>query len=451
MINRKIVTELISWKNKEDRKPLILRGARQVGKTTIIQDFSTQFDVFLKLNLEVLSDKNLFEANTEIHQLVNAIHFHCKQQRKDGTTLLFIDEIQFSAKAIAMLRYFYEEVPNIHVIAAGSLLETLMETEKISFPVGRVEYRVLHPLSFLEYLEGVGEMFDYQLIENINAELVHDRMLQHFNSFALIGGMPAVVSNYGKHKDIIRLRDIFESLLESYKDDIEKYASSDTNAKVIRHIIDTAWGYAGDQISFENFGASRFKSREMSIAFKTLEKALLLELSYPVLESMFPLNQDFRKKPKLILLDVGLVNFSARLQEEVFLAKDIQDAWRGKVAEQVVAQELIALNFHVSEKRYFWRRSKEGSQAEVDFVFPYKGKIIPIEVKSGVIGKLKSLHLFMDECSHTTAIRVWSKSFSIEEVQTPKGKKFNLINVPFYYVCVLEQLLDKHLSIPISH
>lgn len=446
MINREVIKELISWKNKSERKPLILRGARQVGKTTVIHDFSSQFDVFLTLNLEALADRTLFETNDDIQQLVKAIHFHCKQKQTNGSTLLFIDEIQFSAKAIAMLRYFYEQVPTIHVIAAGSLLETLMDTKKVSFPVGRVEYRMLHPMSFIEYLEGVGELFDRQLIEEINAELVHDRILKHFNTFTLIGGMPAIVANYGKYKDLIALREIFESLLESYKDDIEKYADSDTLSKVIRHIIDTAWGYAGEQISFENFGASRFKSREMSIAFKTLEKALLVELTYPIMEAKFPLNQDFRKKPKLILLDVGLVNFAARLQEEVFLSKDIQDAWRGKVAEQVVAQELTALNFHVSEKHYFWRRSKEGSQAEVDFVFPYKGKLIPIEVKSGLIGKLKSLHWYMDECSHTIAVRIWSKPFSIEDAKTPNGKSFILLNIPFYYVCVLEKVLDRYVD-----
>ena len=446
MIHRKIITELNAWKNKTDRKPLILRGARQVGKTTVIHDFSSQFAVFLSLNLEIPADRNLFETNEDIHQLIRAIHFHCKQKQSNHSTLLFIDEIQFSPKAIAMLRYFYEEIPAIYVIAAGSLLETLMDTKKISFPVGRVEYRMLHPISFLEFLEGIGENYDRDLIEELNADLVHERIIKHFNTFTLVGGMPAVVANYSVNKDIIGLFEIYESLLESYKDDIEKYANSDTLSKVIRHIIETAWGYAGEQISFENFGASRFKSREMSIAFKTIEKALLLELIYPIMETKFPLNQDFRKKPKLILLDVGLVNFAARLQEEVFLSKDIQDAWRGKIAEQVVAQELLALNFHVSERHYFWRRNKEGSQAEVDFVFPYKGMLIPIEVKSGLIGKLKSLHLYMDECSHSTAIRIWSKSFLKEEVQTPKGKKFTLLNVPFYYVCILEKMLQKYID-----
>jgi predicted AAA+ superfamily ATPase len=133
----------------------------------------------------------------------------------------------------------------------------------------------------------------------------------------------------------------------------------------------------------------------------------------------------------------------AKIQEEVFFSLNIQDAWRGKIAEQIVAQELISTNFSISEKRHFWRRNKEGSDAEVDFVFPFKGKVIPVEVKSGVIGKLKSLHYFMDECPHDIAVRVWSNQFSIDHVKTPSGKEFQLINVPFYYVCQLEKLLTR--------
>ncbi len=441
MINRLIINNLIHWKKKETRKPLILRGARQVGKTTVISEFSKHFDVFLHLNLENPAEKLLFETYSDINQLIEAIHVYCKKNVGIGTCLLFIDEIQFSPKAVAILRYFYEKANHIHVVAAGSLLESLMDTQKISFPVGRVEYMMLRPLSFIEFLDGVQEEFDKNILLNFQAHLNHDRMMNHFNKFTLLGGMPAVVSEYGKKNDLVALNTIYESLIESYKDDIEKYADSDSSAKVIRQIISTFWGYSGETITFEKFGASRFKSREMSIAFKTIEKALLLELVYPTFETRFPLLEDFRKKPKLISLDAGLVNFMAKIQEEVFFSLNIQDAWRGKIAEQIVAQELISTNFSISEKRHFWRRNKEGSDAEVDFVFPFKGKVIPVEVKSGVIGKLKSLHYFMDECPHDIAVRVWSNQFSIDHVKTPSGKEFQLINVPFYYVCQLEKLL----------
>jgi hypothetical protein len=443
MIKRLIVNSLIEWKNDDLRKPLILRGARQVGKTTVVHNFAENFDVFLKLNLELEADFNLFETYKEIHQLIEAIHIHCKKKVSSGTCLLFIDEIQTSPRAVAMLRYFYEEAKHIHVIAAGSLLESLMENKKISFPVGRVEYRMLRPFSFLEYLEGVEEKYDLEVLESFKADLMHDQMMNHFNKFALIGGMPAVIVRYAQKKDVLSLSRIYESLLESYKDDVEKYAENDTIGKVIRHIISTCWGYAGEEITFENFGASKFKSREMSIAFKTIEKAMLLELSYPTFESKLPLLSDYRKKPKLICLDAGLVNYTAKIQEEVFFSQNIQDVWRGKLAEQIVAQELVSSNFSISETRHFWRRNKLGSEAEIDFVFPYKGKVIPIEVKSGVIGKLKSLHYFMDECSHDLAVRVWSKPLSFDKVKTPNGKEFTLLNVPFYYVSQLKEVLER--------
>lgn len=443
MIQRNIVNELKKWKVDDLRKPLIIRGARQVGKTTVIKEFAKEFDVFISLNLEQKADRSLFEKDKNVHELIEDIYFHSKITVSKGTCLLFIDEIQFSAEAVAILRYFYEEANHIYVITAGSLLENLMETKKISFPVGRVEYMLMRPLCFTEFLEGIGEDFDRSVLLNVKADAIHERMTKHFKRFVLVGGMPAAVVQYAQKKDFLGVNKIYASLLQSYKDDVEKYAESDTTAKVIRHIITTCWGYTGGEITFENFGASNFKSREMSVAFGTIEKAMLLELVYPTFDSSFPLLNDYRKKPKMFCLDAGLVNYVAKIQEELFLSDDIQDVWRGKIAEQIVAQELLSRDFSINAKHYFWRRNKTGSEAEIDFVYPYKGKILPIEVKSGVIGKLKSLQLFMDECPHNWAIRIWSKPLSIDEVKTPNGKPYKLINIPFYYVCLLNELLEK--------
>lgn len=146
-----------------------------------------------------------------------------------------------------------------------------------------------------------------------------------------------------------------------------KHTPNDTATKVIRHILETGWVYTGETVSFEKFGGNNFKSREMGIAFRTNEKALLMELVYPTSETRLPILSDYRKKPKLIWLDTGLVNFSSNIQQEVFSVQNIQDAWRGKIAEHIVAQELLTINNLVSAKRNYWRRNKEGSEAEVDF------------------------------------------------------------------------------------
>jgi uncharacterized protein len=442
MFKRNIIEELIRWKEKDDRKPLILRGVRQVGKTTVIEQFADKFDTFLKLNLEISRDLELIESSDDVLKLVEQIHFHCKLRVKKGTCLLFIDEIQFSPKTTALLRYFYEDAPHIHVVAAGSLLENAIQSKQISFPVGRVEYRMLRPIHFTEFLNAIGEDFDLETLCSFKADFVHERMMQHFNKFITIGAMPGIVESYRKNRDLFSLNSLFESLIKSYQDDVEKYAETPMKATIIRHLIQTCWLYASEAITFENFASSNFRSKDVSEAFRSLEKAMLLELVYPITSTQLPYMADFRKKPKLFCLDTGLTNFMVKIQEEVLLSKEIEDVWRGKIAEQIVYHELFAYNYSILDKRHFWRRNKQGSDAEVDFVFPFKNKIIPIEVKSGVIGKLKSLHLFMDACPHDWAIRVWSKPFSIESATTGSGKEFKLINVPFYYVCLLTKLLE---------
>lgn len=450
MIKRKIIQNLLQWKERNDRKPLVLRGARQVGKTTIVEEFAKNYDVFLHLNLEKPADRNLFEQYNDVRDLINAIFVH-KNQINRGSVLLFIDEIQHSKLAVAILRYFYEEANHIHVITAGSLLETIMDVRKISFPVGRVEYMAVRPCSFLEFLNGISDDFDVDVIEKFNAHFVHDRLIKHFHTYTLVGGMPAVIAKYAEKQDILSLKRVFNTLLQSYSDDVEKYTADSTLIKVIREILNVGWQSAGECIAFEKFGGTSFKSREMSLAFQTIQKAMLLELAYPTSATQMPLAQNFRRKPKLLWLDTGIVNYFSGIQREIFSAKDIQDVWRGRIAEHITAQELLTLDDSLLTKRIFWRRGKDGSEAEVDFVYKYNSMAIPIEVKSGHNSKLKSLHLYMNECPHNYAVRVWSQPYSVNEVTTFEGKKFKLINLPFYYICMLERVLDKEINLKINN
>ena len=446
MIQRNALRFLSKWKESKDRKPLVVRGARQVGKTTLVKEFAKQYDTFLDLNLERPADRQLFEDYQNIQDLITAIFFHKEKKKNGSTTLLFIDEIQFSKRAIAILRYFYEDANHIHVIVAGSLLESVIDVRKISFPVGRVQYMALRPCSFLEFLDGMGKDFDIDLIQNLQVEsVVHERIIKLFHTFTLVGGMPAVISQYAENTDILSLQEIYESLLISYQDDVEKYTKSAPLIKVIRTILSVGWASAGEIISFERFGGTPYSSREVSAAFQTIQKAMLLDLVYPTSETQMPLIQNFRKRPKLIWLDTGLVNFAAGIQKEVFSISDIQDVWRGRVAEHITAQELLTLSDSLLTKRIYWQRDKQGSEAEVDFIYPYHHLAIPIEVKSGHNSKLKSLHLYLDSAPHHWAVRVWSRPFSIDDISTPSGKKCKLINLPFYYIGVLDKVLDRHI------
>ena len=447
MFQRKALENLKKWAAKPKRKPLILRGARQVGKTTLVDEFAKQFDTYLYLNLENKRAKTLFEEDFSIDELVSQIFLFCNKPREQGKrTLLFIDEIQYSPSAVARLRYFYEDVPDIFVIAAGSLLETLVNTQ-ISFPVGRVEYLAVRPCSFCEFLAAMGEAeLEKAVKHHAVPKAIHSKAMSLFNTFTFTGGMPEVVAHFAENRDFVSLNEIYDTLLTSYRDDVEKYAKSDTQKHTIRYILKEGWSYALQRITLGNFANSSYKAREMGEAFRTLEKTMLLELVYPAVSTLLPASADLKRSPKLIWSDVGLVNYAANIQQEVFGSKDILDAYRGKIAEQITAQELLAHETRVSAQRAFWVREKKGSDAEVDFILQHDSKIIPIEVKSGHNAKLRSLHLFMDNTPHSIAVRVWSQPFSIDEVATPKGKKFTLLNLPFYYVGGLKEMLAENIK-----
>ena len=444
VIQRNTLNKLRAWRFSETRKPLVLRGARQVGKTTLVKEFAKEYDIFLHLNLEKEDDCALFEANNDVNLLIQAIFMHKRQQQRNGSTLLFIDEIQNSRRAVAMLRYFYEEANHIHVIAAGSLLETVMDLRKISFPVGRVEFMALRPCSFTEFQNGTGDDFDAENVCNLNViPAIHERVMRQFREYTLVGGMPAAIVQYAKKRDVLSVSSIYTSLLQTYKDDVEKYSSSTALIKVIRTILEVGWTQAAEAIVFEGFANTNYRSREISEAFQTLSKAMLMELVYPTGEVQSPVLPNQRRKPKLLWLDTGLVNFAVGLQQDVFSTPDINDVWRGRIAEHIVGQELIALNDNILAKRSYWRNDKHGSDAEVDFLYPFQGLQIPIEVKSGHNARLRSLHQFMDATNHGLAIRFWSKPYSVDDVTTPNGKHFRLVNVPFYYAGQVELILEK--------
>ena len=445
MFKRNIISKLEKWAAGSNRKPLIVRGSRQVGKTTLVDSFAEGFDHYLYLNFEKNpSAMALFEKEQDAEDLLAEIFLFCNKENTQGKTLLFIDEIQNSKTAIVKLRYFYEaKLDYLYVIAAGSLLETMLK-KNISFPVGRVEYLAVRPCVFNEFLQAIGEtQLEKALLSHKIPEALHTKTMNLFNTFALIGGMPEVVAEYAKSKNFVGLGSIYESLLTSYRDDVEKYARNNTMSEVIRYILQSGWNFTAQRITLSNFGGSSYKSREMSEAFRTLEKTFILELCHPTTDTLVPITKDLKRSPKLLWLDCGLVNYAANVQKEVFGATDILDAWRGRIAEQIVAQELLALDSRVSNQRNFWIRNKKNSDAEVDFVIQSDSKVIPIEVKSGHNAKLRSLHLFMEETPHDIAVRVWSQPFSVDEVSTQTGKKFKLINLPFYYIGALEEILNK--------
>ncbi len=443
MFERNIQNELKKWVLSYPRKPLVIRGARQVGKTTAINQFSAQFKQYIYLNLELPEDRQPFEQFKNLETLLQAIFF-LKNKHIDtkSETLLFIDEIQEVPQAIHVLRYLYEQEPTLPVIAAGSMLETLFD-KSVSFPVGRVDYKVLRPVSFPEFLSAMGETSALEQLTKIPiAAFAHSKLLSLFRTYALIGGMPEVVNHYAQHKDLVALAPIYDSLIASYIDDAEKYASNQSQHQVIRHVIRASYAQAGKRIKFQGFGNSNYKSKEIGEALRTLQKALLIHLIYPDTGYVLPIIPDQKKSPRLHVLDSGLLNYFVGIQKEILSTENLNGVYQGTLIEHLVGQELLATQFNALSTLHFWVKEKKQSLAEIDYLLPFDSQLIPIEVKAGSEGTLKSLHLFMDEVPHTLAVRFFAGEMSISKITTPKGKSFHLLNLPYYLVSQIEHYLN---------
>lgn len=442
MFQRLALKALRQWAEKEGRKPLVLRGARQVGKTTLVKIFAEEFDVFINLNLEEKVNADLFTMDVSFEDLLAGIYAKAGIKMENQRTLIFMDEIQNVPDAVKVLRYFYEKRPDLYVIAAGSLLESLVGNH-ISFPVGRVEYMALHPCTFTEFLGALGENILVEQIEQLEVpQSVHSYVMDLFKKYMIVGGLPEAVANYAKRKDWVSLNEIFNSLLSGYKDDIEKYAQRPKEQDILRYILNYGWGLAGQRFQFSKFCSSSYKSAEMGNAFRTLEKTLLLELVYPLISTSFPILPDLKRSPKLLWLDTGLVNYVAGMQESLLFTSDTDELWNGHIAEQVVGQELLGASFAFGVKRMFWVRDARNSQAEVDFVYKYKSHLIPVEVKTGDNSKLRSLHQYMDESQEDIALRLWNGSLTSDLICLPSGKQYTLYNMPFYYAGQLETFFN---------
>jgi len=439
-INRHVESKLMAWKNSDNRKPIILRGARQVGKTFIVESFSKTFKNFISLNLERPRERELFKNYNTGNELFEKILLYKGISVEEKDTLLFIDEIQNSADAIAALRFLYEDLDSLRVIAAGSLLEVFSKQEGFSFPVGRTKNLFMFPVNFQEYLGVKNPPLHKKLCELDVTQRTefHQILMDHFYDYAYVGGMPEALKIYLETRSYSNMREVYDSIYMGYLEDVEKYTSL-AKAKYLSHTVDHAPLYAGERITYEKFGDSAFKSREIKEAFDTLERALIVYRARPTTSLRLPIMEKLRKAPKLFFLDTGLVNFRIGFKDFFKNRESMSNFYQGRIAEQITAQEIISLEYEAPSLN-FWIKDK--GEAEIDFLFPFKDKLIPIEVKNGSVGKLKSLFIFMERCDHPYAVRVYSGENRIDRLQLPSGKSFYLHSLPYYYLPRLHDVLE---------
>jgi len=443
-IKRYAYNSLMTWKSQSSRKPLLIRGARQVGKTTLVRSFSKEFKNYVELNLENEDNKSFFEISNDVNVIINAIFLSFGKMYEPGHTLLFIDEIQEMPKAIQMLRFFYEEVPDLHVVAAGSLLEFALK-DVPSFPVGRVSYLNVYPVSFEEFLFSV----NIQAADVFNRipfpDYAHATLMKLFHEYAVLGGMPEILSTYLEHRNMSILTEKYKELWLSFQNDAEKYARNDTERKVLRYVIETAPKEA-DRITFAGFGQSAYRSREVGDALRALDMAKLIYLIYPVTTYEAPMIPNIKKKPRLQFVDTGMLLNILQFQGEVVGVNDLNNIYKGKFIHHLACQELMSVHKDIFYRPHFWVRENKDSNAEVDIVFQHGRFVIPIEVKSGKAGTLRSLHQFMENTNHQYAIRLYADNFSVEKVRTPNGKSFYLMNLPYFLASKIPDYINYFLK-----
>lgn len=438
MFNRNILVYMEEWRLKKARKPLVLRGARQVGKTYAVTIFAKEhFENFVYINLEKADHFELFKTTNTVEEFEKIIDIVFQQKIIPGKTLIFIDEIQNTPNLIALLRFFYEERPKWHVIAAGSLLEVKIKKEGLSMPVGRVEYAYVYPLTFFEFLGAMKEDSLLDFLQKVTLqekipEAIHQRALKLFYQYTMLGGMPEIVAMHVEKKAQEEINLTYSSLLTAYSEDIYKYASS-AEIKYLRHVLEQVPYFAGERITYEKFGGGTFRSREMSEAFNILEKTMIVRQVSATKSARLPLVNQKKNAKKLLYLDSGFVNFKNDIQSEYIKLSDLNDLYRGKIAEQIVGQNIIASGLHSEQTLFYWAKEKLNSQAEVDFCVAHEGKILGIEVKSGHSGRLKSLLSFAGSVENSKLFRIYSGQMQAEDVSAA-GKKHQLISLPFYLV-----------------
>ena len=392
-LKRRIENDLQSWKLSKRRKPLIIKGARQVGKTWSINKFaSDNFNQVIVIDLEKRRNwHSFFKEDLDPNRIIQNIELALAVKITPGETLLFFDEIQSCPEAIMALRYFYEELPELHIIAAGSLLEFVLS--KISVPVGRLQYLNMYPMTFSEFLEAQGNLIALEVINSKPEKLpnsTHNLLISLLREYFLVGGMPESVQAFIDSKNFAASGKVQNEIVLSYIDDFARYAPY-SNKLCLEEVLINSSKNIGNQQNYTRLSYT-FSHPTIKKAFELLVKARLIHKisSIGILE--FPLTiQSSTRKFKTIMLDIGIWQQLSGVPMLPELSNtNLMNGYRGALAEQFIGQELIAT---ISDHLHYWARNAKSSNAEVDYVITQKNEIYPIEVKSGAAGSLKSLHL----------------------------------------------------------
>ncbi|PID45285.1 MAG: AAA family ATPase [Proteobacteria bacterium] len=447
---------LNTWLHNKNRKPLIIRGARQVGKSTLVELFAREQSLSLmNVNLERFSGLGETFTSNNPQQIINAIEALPRMPEHQEASLLFLDEIQATAQAIPALRYFYEDLPEMPLISAGSLLEFTLSEHQFSMPVGRVQYLHMGPMTFSEFLAALGEKKLHQIVTGYSLhdtipEIAHQRLLQLLRQYYFVGGMPEAVAAFAENGNFRAVSEVHNSIIDTYREDFPKYGNR-RNLNRMLNVFNFAARNAGVKVKYSNIS----RDDQSATLKKDLELLCMARVVSKVVHSHcsgLPLQASLDEKTyKLLFLDVGLMNAICGLNGQTISQMDEHKLVNeGAIAEQFIGQHLQSLLANTPNRELtYWLREGRSSNAEVDYVVALSGKVVPIEIKSGATGSMKSLHQFMGEKGATLAVRFDASLPSATEVQTTisqgkqsKAVRYPLYSLPLYLVERLGEIIE---------
>lgn len=451
-MKRERLAFLQEWHKSPIRKPLVMRGARQVGKTWLIRYFAEIENLeLLEINFEHHPElATLFSSNdpAEILLLLGA---RFNKSINPQNSLLFLDEIQAYPELLAKLRWFAEEMPELALIATGSLLEFVLKKHSFSMPVGRITYMHLEPLSFDEFLIAHGQTSLLEYLETYTPqktipEAIHDKLMQLIKEYIIVGGLPAAVSAWVERRSLSEIHQIHTSLLATYRDDFSKYREQ-TPIERLEEVLESVPRQLGKRFIFKNANSS-VNTESVKKAFMLLSQARVCHAIKSTAANGLPLGAEVNEKFfKALFIDIGLCSSALGLGlNQLADLKELVLVNNGAIAEQFVGQQLRMLFPPYQEPQlYYWQREKKGSDAEIDYIVQHETKVIPIEVKAGTAGGLKSLHLFMGLKEYSIAVRINSDTPSLGKIEVVNSLgvrvTYTLLSIPMYLISRLHKLL----------
>jgi len=419
-MKRDIEHNLIQWKEKKQRKILLLRGARQVGKTFSVRVLGQSFKYFLEVNFEEdRAVKTIFKESLNPQYLSEKLSAYFSVPIIPGQTLLFFDEIQACPDALSSLRFYYEKMPDLHVVAAGSLLE-LTISNLPSYGVGRIQSLFMYPMSFDEFLTALGETALIDMKNCKDVDLVfHNKMIDYLKVFYLIGGLPEIVEEYVKTKDILCCQQKLGDLLESFRDDFAKYKKR-ANIQVLDEVLKSIAVQTGHKFKYSNVEKT-YDHRALKQALDLLVQSGLAYRVYHTAGHGVPLGAEIKSNRfKVVLFDTGIhFRILGLNNADILVAQDVDMVNKGGIAEVFVGNEFIkSMDNRIRGQLYYWHNENKGTSSEVDYIIQSGEKIIPIEVKSGKTGKMKSMRIFLKQHRSEFGIRLSLENFSeYEDIQ----------------------------------